>query len=276
MIKRLIFLGLLSIAVEADAINDKILNLVGQESYDLHANLINEILKDETPFILNKNINYNNLLVALKKEELINLIVNEQTEITVSFSIKDNHKKGFKILKEVLANLGYSYYFTDFIKNTNGTLVWKIRFKADSVLDPLALQTELAKFSANLTDINKIDQTKWEYSIDAKNGILNDIIRVIPNQKTPLQIPLQPYTLLLKDATELIIASNKLNSWVPKISFYDNELNALGTIEMDRVYDGIKVSVPRNSKYAKIGDRYSLFNIKRGLVITVSTIFRNN
>ena len=276
MIKRLIFLGLLSIAVEADAINDKILNLVGQESYDLHANLINEILKDETPFILNKNINYNNLLVALKKEELINLIVNEQTEITVSFSIKDNHKKGFKILKEVLANLGYSYYFTDFIKNTNGTLVWKIRFKADSVLDPLALQTELAKFSANLTDINKIDQTKWEYSIDAKNGILNDIIRVIPNQKTPLQIPLQPYTLLLKDATELIIASNKLNSWVPKISFYDNELNALGTIEMDRVYDGIKVSVPRNSKYAKISDRYSLFNIKRGLVVTVSTIFRNN
>ena len=39
---------------------------------------------------------------------------------------------------------------------------------------------------------------------------------------------------------------------------------------MDKVSDGLKVAIPKNSKYVKIGDRYTLLNLKRGLSVLVS------
>jgi hypothetical protein len=39
---------------------------------------------------------------------------------------------------------------------------------------------------------------------------------------------------------------------------------------MDRVYEGLKVTIPKNAKYVKISDRYTLLNLKRGLSILAS------
>lgn len=272
MIGRLILFGLLSLCTKADILNDKIINLVGEEKYILNTNLINEITKDTRQLILNNKINYEMLLKILKKDELINTNIGEQREVKVLFKISKSHKKGLKIIKNVLANLGYSYYFIDFIKNVNGILALQIRFKDDFIIDPLFLFEELSRFSTKIIDINKIEQQNWEYTLDVQDGMLNEALHIIPNQNTVLEVPLQPYILSLQNAIELIILSNKMNSWVPKMSFYDSELNSLGTIETDRIYEGIKVAVPKNSKYVKISDRYSLSNIKRGISITISNI----
>ncbi|MBI3873524.1 MAG: hypothetical protein HY307_00630 [Arcobacter sp.] len=209
--------------------NDKIINLIGQENYDLHNNLIRELTKDESRFVINKTLNYGTLLSTLKNEGLINLNLDEQTEITILFNITNSHKKGFKIIKDVLSNIGYSYYFTDFIKNTNGALLWQIRFKSDFMLDPHAIHSELNKFSTNILDINKLNKTSWEYTIEVKSGILKDVVNIAPNEKNILAMPLQPYVLSLNNANEMTIASSKSNNWIPKISFYDTDLNALGT-----------------------------------------------
>ena len=270
-IKKLITISLLcSLALKADLLEDKIINIISQENYDLHKNFVEEIIKDKNTFYDNKNINYSNLLRGLKEKNLLNLSLLEQTTTKVTFSILNSNKKGFKIVKDILSNIGYSYYFTDYIQNIDGNLVWRISFKSEFVLDPYTFSTELNKFKATIIDINKITNTDWEYKIDVDNGLLENLQIVLLDEKLTLPMPFEPYILSLPNAKELLIASSVSNSWVPKISFYDKELNALGTIEMNKVYDGLKVAIPKNSKYVKISDRYTLLNLKRGLSILVS------
>lgn len=263
------------LALKGDMIDEKIINLIDQENYDLHKNLIDDIINDKNSLYENKNINYKSVLKSLEEKGLLNLSLPEHTDVTILFNIVNSNKKGFKIIKDVLSNIGYSYYFTDFIKNIDGNVVWQIHFKSDFVLDPYSLNTELNKFQTSIIDIKKISKTNWEYKINVQDGILHDVKDVILDERLTLPMPLEPYILSLPNAKELLIASSNANNWIPKISFYDKELNALGTIEMDRVYEGIKVSIPKNTKYAKISDRYTLLNIKRGLSVLVSNSLKN-
>lgn len=276
LFKRFATVLLLStLALKGDLLDDKIINLIGQENYHLHKNLIDEIRNDKNSLPINKDINFHHLLKTLKEKALLNTSLSEQTEITVIFTVVNSNKKGFKILKDVLSNIGYAYYFTDFIKNVDGNLVWQIHFKSDFALDPYSLSTELSQFQTSIIDINKISTTQWEYTINLQEGILYDVKSVPLDEKLTLPMPLEPYILSLSNVKELLIVSEKGNNWIPKISFYDKELNALGTIEMDGVYEAIKVSIPKNTQYAKISDRYTLLNLKRGLSILVSNPLKN-
>lgn len=258
------------LALKGDLIDDKIINLIDQENYDLHKTLLEDISKNKNFFYPNKSINYTYLLKDLKDKGLLNLSLPEQTSVTVTFNIMNSNKKGFKIVKDILSNIGYSYYITNLIQNFNGMLVWQISFKSDFALDPYTLSAELSKFQTKITDINKISNTNWEYNIDVEKGTLDNLKIISLDEKLILPMPLEPYILSLPNAKELLIASSKANTWIPKISFYDKELTALGTIEMDKVYDGLKVAIPKNSKYVKISDRYTLLNLKRGLSVLVS------
>ncbi|MDD2697396.1 MAG: hypothetical protein PHF17_01205 [Arcobacteraceae bacterium] len=256
-------------------VDDKIANILSQEIYDSNKNLIDEVFENKSFYLQNNHINYNKLIQTLKSKSLLEFTVPEQSEVKVLFHIKNGDKKGFKILKNVLSNIGYSYYFTDFIKKDNDEIIWQIRFTSDYTFDSYNFNDELSKFQAHITDINRVTLTNWEYSIDAKNGILADLKTISLDEKISLPMPLEPYYLAIPNSKELLIASSQGNSWVPKISFYDNELNALGTIEMNKVYEGLKVLIPQNTKYIKISDRYSLLNIKRGLSVLVSNSLQN-
>jgi hypothetical protein len=271
LIKKFIIISLLSsLALKAEFIEDKVINIIGEESYILHKNLVDDLIKDKNTFFDNKNINYNSLLNNLKEKGFLNLSFPEQTDIRVTFSLLNSNKKGFKIVKDILSNIGYSYYFTDFIQNVDGNLVWRINFKSEFPLDPYTFSTELNKFKASITDINRISNTDWEYKIDAVDGILENLQVVLLDEKLTLPMPFEPYILSLPNSRELLIASSTSNNWVPKISFYDKELSALGTIELDKVHEALKVAIPKNTKYVKISDRYTLLNLKRGLSVLAS------
>jgi hypothetical protein len=264
-----------TLVLQGDLVDDKIANILSQEIYDSNKNLIDEVFENKSFYLQNNHINYNKLIQTLKSKSLLEFTVPEQSEVKVLFHIKNGDKKGFKILKNVLSNIGYSYYFTDFIKKDNDEIIWQIRFTSDYTFDSYNFNDELSKFQAHITDINRVTLTNWEYSIDAKNGILADLKTISLDEKISLPMPLEPYYLAIPNSKELLIASSQGNSWVPKISFYDNELNALGTIEMNKVYEGLKVLIPQNTKYIKISDRYSLLNIKRGLSVLVSNSLQN-
>lgn len=259
-----------TLSLQANFLEDKIINIVGQEKFEQHKTLVDEIIADKNILLNPNTINYNYLLKNLKDKGLLSTSLPEQTEIQVVFNILNSNKKGFKIVKEILSNIGYSYYFTDFIQSSDNNLLWQIHFKSDFALDPHIFSEELNKFKTTILDLNKLSQREWEYKIDAKDGTLFDVQNVTLNQELTLPMPFSPYILALPKANDLLIASSKANNWVPKISFYDQELNALGTIEMDRVYEGIKVAIPNSTRYVKISDRYTLLNLKRGLSIFAS------
>ena len=75
--------------------------------------------------------------------------------------------------------------------------------------------------------------------------------------------------LKISKAKSLQVISRNLNNWFPHIVFFDKDLMVLTVIKKDRVFKGLRVKIPENTRYVKVTDTYNLINIKRGLSIIV-------
>jgi len=265
------FLALfVSISLYGNEVHDKIINLIGKDTYELNKQLLTDSFPLDSNTQTNQKLDYMKILHTLKKESLLNLTSDDNSDITILFHISNKNKKGFKIVKDTVSNIGYSYFNTDFLRQENGNLSWKIRFKSDYILDPYLFLKELNKLSTQITDISKISQNDWEYTIDSEFGTINTNNELVNNLNFALPMPLEPYILSIKSGNELSIKSDSTNRWIPKISFYDGNINTLEIVEMESIYENLKMKIPKQTIYIKIEDKYSLKNIKRGLEVQVS------
>ena len=142
-------------------------------------------------------------------------------------------------------------------------------FKAEYMLDPVMLLKELRDNGCKILQVNNNGSNKWTYEIDFKNTELISATKIEKNEKVKFQKPLRPYMLKITDAKSLEVISRNLNHWFPHIIFFDKDLKVLNTVKKDRVYKGLTIQVPNNTRYVKITDLYNLINIKRGLSIII-------
>jgi hypothetical protein len=269
MFKKICILVLFFASLHADLLDNKIKNLIGEKKYQVHKNLLESLTKERGNFYIGENLHYTPLLQILKNEGLIELDLGSPKDVSIKFLVDKSHKKGLKILKDTLSSLGYTYYFTDYLKNVDDILQWKIRFKSEFMLDPYMLNKELIKIESRITDISKISNSEWLYKINVENSKIYDSIKIEKNEKVKLLKPLKPYLLEIDEAKEIVIISRKLNNWFPKLAFFDKELKVLAVIEKTRMYRGVKIPIPQNTRYVKVDDSFTLLNIKRGLTVIV-------
>jgi hypothetical protein len=269
MIKKIFILALFFTTLQADLLDDKIKNLIGEKKFIVHKNLLESLTQNRGNFYIRETLHYTPLLNILKSEGLIDLDFGSPKDVSIKFIIDKSHKKGLKILKDTLSTLGYTYYFTDYLKNENNILEWKIKFKSEFMLDPYIFNRELTKIESRITDITKISNYEWLYKINVENSRIYDSIKIEKNEKVKLLKPLKPYLLEIDEAKEIVIISRKLNNWFPKLAFFDKELKVLAVIEKTRMYRGVKIPIPQNTRYVKVDDSFTLLNIKRGLTVIV-------
>jgi hypothetical protein len=273
MKKIVFFFFLLSICLNANILHDKIENLLGNKSYETHQKLIDHLFKDETKFVQDEKLNYIEILSTLKQNGLLDLRYEKPQEVFIQMVMSDNPMKSLKIFNDTLKSLGYYYYFTKQInKNDGSNLVWTIKLNLEYAIDPLIFLEELKRSEIYAKDITLENNSFWKYSFDTKNGKILQAIKIDTNEKIVFDKPLDSYFLKIDEADVLKVISRKLNRWYPYIVFYDNNFEVLKTIDKSRVFKGIQSKIPETTKYIKIGDKYNLINIKRGL----SVIVQNN
>lgn len=255
--------------VNADALEDKIENIIDSQNYIKHKNLINNITKKKDLFYIGDNLRYANILDVLNENGLLALRFDSPKKVTLTFTVENNPMLAIKILKDTLGNLGYSYYFTNLISFDEKIMKWEISFKSEYMMDPYTFNKELQRSEASIIDITKISKTSWEYKINVKNAKITQAIKLEKNEKVKLLKPLKAYLLRVDNASELKVISQKLNHWFPSISFYSKDLKVLGVVKKSRIYKGVKIKLPQNTYYIKIDDAYTLLNIKRGLTVIV-------
>lgn len=270
MLKKVLFIVLLTNSLFASILMEKIENIIGEVEYTTHKNLINLLFEQEEEFIDDESINYINVINKLNENGLLKLGFDKPTTITLKFTSDYNPKKSLKIFQDTLKSLGYYYYF---IKSNSisqeGTLIWSIELKTEAAISPLILSKELQKQSCIVKEITR-DNLKWSYVIDTSFSNIIEAIQLVNNEKFKLRKPLKPYYIKVsKGAKRAYIQSRILNNWFPSISFYDEHLNVLGIIKKDKVTNSLGFRLPENTKYIKIRDLYTLINIKRGLSITI-------
>lgn len=268
MIKKILFLTILTITLKASLLDDKVSNLIGNYDYIKHKNLINYIFNNQEEYYIGQNIDYIKVIKKLQENGLLNLSLSQPKEIFIKFNTNHDPIKSLKILKDTLKSLGFYYYFTKNLVYDTENLNWEIKVKTEAAIDPLILATELFKQNCRVADIKREGDDKWEYSIDTTFSSLNNSIAMTANEKKYLRKPLKPYLIKLEEEiSKITIVSKVLNNWFPKIVFYDKNLNILKIVKEDKVYKKLVLEVPLNTKYIKIDDLYTLINIKRGLSI---------
>ncbi len=272
MIKKFLVLVFLVSFIQADKLEDKLHNLLGEEEYTQNKKLVNVLFVHRAKFYDGKDLKLIEILNVLKKNGLLKLKYNKPKNLILEFTISHDSIKSLKILNDILKSLGYYYYFTKQASyEVDGKLQWIIDLKTKAAIDPLILAKELKVQEIRVLDINKISPTHWQFEFDTKNAKISQVIKMDPNEKISFDKPLDNYFLKVKDVDTLKVISRKLNRWFPYIVFYDSHLNVLKVIKKKRVFKGIKTAIPKDCQYIKIGDLYNLINIKRGLSVVVQS-----
>lgn len=271
MFKAILLSFFLVLNLSSSVLKEKIENLIGEEEYAEHQNLVKFLFKNEDKYLNGENILYIPLIKKLEDNGLLKLGFSSPQNINLEFKASYDAIKTLKILRNTLKSLGYYYYFiTNTSYSTQGQLIWSIQLKTEAAINPLILSKELLKNSCKVVDITRVENNKWIYTIDTQNGSIFEAKNVLNNESIKLSKPLRPYFLTVdENAKSIFVKSRILNNWFPYIAFYDEDLNILGVKKQDYKTSRMNVSLPENTKYIKIKDQFSLINIKRGLSITI-------
>lgn len=250
-------------------LQEKIENILGKKEYQINKLLILNKFNKEENFYKNNKIDYIRLFEVLKNNGLLKLRYTKPEKTSIIFEVSKKDINLIKIIKDTLTSMGYLYYFIDYIIKDDNNIVWKINFKSASMLDPLIFFKELKKLDIDVVDVNKLDNYLWRYNIDLTNAILANTIIATKDEVLRLKKPHKAYILQIDEGEILDIISKRLNSWYPRVIFYDNKLNLLDIIKTNKVHKELSISIPQDTKYIVIDDIYTLLNIKRGLTVLV-------
>jgi hypothetical protein len=272
MIKKLILISLITTLSFSDILEDKVQNLLGQKSYMINKNLIKVLFKKRSYYYKNSDtLNITKIVSKLKNNGLLKLTLAQPTNIDVEFITNSKPLKSMKLINDIFKDLGFYHFYTSKINYDLQTgLVWDIRLKTQSIIDPVMLIKKLNEINCKIEDISIDENNNWQYTINMNYAKINNTIEVINTKELNLTKPMKPYYLTVQDAKNLIIHPKAGDHWYAYVVFYNSNLEILQILKNDKITKSLKVDIPSSTKYIKISDLYHLNNIKRGLNILVN------
>lgn len=270
MLKKIFFILISSVVLNASSFNDKIIDIIGFERFTINKGLIDHIFSQKQTYYINGKLNYIAVMQKLQDNGLLNISLDAPQNISITFRINNDPIKSLKIITDSLKTLGFYHYFTkNLIYDESQYLTWVISLKAEAAIDPLLLSKELFKNNCLIRDIKKEGYVNWMYELDTSNSSLSKAKLISKNERVDFRKPLKPYLLKNQNGKKLIVLSKPGNQWFPQIVFYDKHLNILNIVEKDAKSKSVRLEIPEDTNYIKIDDLYTLANIKRGLSVII-------
>ncbi len=269
MVKFLLGLLLFVQVAYASSLDKSIENILGKHSYSSQKGLISVLFKNRSDFLVGNRVDILKVLQTLKDNKLLDLRFNETKNLQLSFATIDKKPLLFvKTMKDVLNSMGYNHTLTTKSARDESGFLWRVEIKSASMIDPLLLAKELRKRGGYLTSVKRYSKENWRYNISVSRAHLK-VIPVPFNKKVSLRKPLNPYWIDVEGARALNLDSKNGNIWHPYIVFYDKDLKIIDNYTKERKSYNVSLKIPSGAKYVKIGDLYTLENIKRGLKIKI-------
>ena len=251
----------------------KIKDLVEPQIHELHQGLIGVVFKDTAYFIQNEKVNLARTIQALQDNGLLNLVYKDPISVEVVFQISNAHSLLLVVrsLQNAMGELGYSFSLIKKVKFDGETLLWSIDFQTNVGVNPVAFGSILQEKGIVITDIEREGHHKWTYSLDATDVKLDKVYELREGIRAKVAVigdeVLLQLTSDLGTYSSLYIASNFKNNWYPHVVFYDNELNILKIEKKDAITSKISMSIPTQTHYIKILDKYTKDNMKYGFTV---------
>lgn len=246
----------------------KIKDLLGANDYATHKNLITHLFSNENNFYVNNQIDYTKIMQELDKNGVLKSTGGANQTIIFSFSANKDPKKTIKNISEILKAMGQYNFITKEEIVVDNNLKWTIEIKTAAAISPLFLYPQYNNLLLVTLVIIWEGNSNWNYSLNTNNSSVYKAEDLIENKQLSLKKPLKPYMIKISGAKVINIKSVPGNIWYPSVVFYNDSLNIIGTYQENSLQKSLKLEVPKNTKYIKIDDLYTLANIKQGLNIT--------
>ena len=244
----------------------KIKSFLDANVYEANRDFINIIFDPEMDFYKNERVDAVKVVETLKENGLLNLFFKTPREIQLNFKTSGSPLFFVKLMGDALRNIGYYRYVTTASNLNSSEFTWNIKLTSEYATDPLVLQTELNRSGSNIIDIQRASATEWTYVVDMSGSFLN-LKELEDKEEIKLKRSLYAHWLNVAKIQELRIVSSRRNNWYPYIAYYDASLHLLKVIKEDERYRTLKLEIPKQAKYIKISDLYSLKNVKDALTL---------
>lgn len=250
----------------SDALMGKIKSFLDEKTFRQNREFINVIFEPQSDFYKNDRVNTLKVVQTLKENGLLKLIFDAPREFQLNFKTSGSPLFFVKIMSDTLRSIGYYRYVTIASHLNASEFSWSINVKSEYATDPLILQNELQKNGCKIVDIKKESSQEWTYNIDMRGAHLN-VEQLQSREKVQLKRSLYSHWMDVSQIEELEIRSSSRNQWYPNIAIYDHSLHLLKIIKENEIYKYMNLEMPKNAKYIKISDLYSLKNVKDELVL---------
>lgn len=272
MVVKLFFLLLLTFSSlsaqsEDNPVTEKIKTFLDPATYENNEDFIRVIFDPTSSYYKGDRVDVVKVVQTLKENGLLKLFFKSPQEFTLDFKTNGSPIFFVKIMDDVLRNIGYYRYVTSGAHLNEAEFSWSINLTSEYMTDPLILQAALQKNGCEIIDINKKSPTEWSYVIDIEHAKLN-VATLESGKKVDLKRSLYAHWFDVSRIKGLNIESSRRNHWYPYISYYDASLHLLKLLKRDKVYRHISLLMPKNAKYIKISDMYTLKNIRDGLTLS--------
>lgn len=251
---------------QEDSLIEKIQSFLDEKSFYENRAFINIIFDPKSAFYKNERLDTLKIVQTLKENGLLELFFDRPREFQLNFKTSGSPLFFVKIMSDTLRNLGYYSYITTASHLGTSEFYWSINLQSEYATDPLVLQNELAKNGCDIIDIQRESAYEWTYTIDMAQGYL-DIPKLHDAQEKHLRRSLYAHWLNVSKIKELQVKSSRRNHWYPYIAYYDASLHLLKIIRESEVHRTILLDIPKNAKYMKISDTYTLKNVKDELLL---------
>ena len=209
--------------ISADALDDKIQELIGTATYSQNKNFIDIIFANKTRFYLeNGKLNISNIVYELKNNGLLMLKFPKPMELLISFESKTSLIALSYTLNGLLSSMGYSYFMVSQASRVQGVSNIAFSLVTEHALDPIILYRELQKRGFYLQNISRKDINQWSYTIQAQSVQIFNAKPLSPNTPLILREVSGQYWLSIAQSGSLQITANP--KWTPRIICYDKNL----------------------------------------------------
>ena len=264
MVKILFFVMLFFSFSLADELDDKIRTFMSSNIYEKNRDYIKVLFSPKSSFYSKERINTIKVVQTLKENGLLNLAFSSPQELRLEFKSSGSPLFLVKLVSDSLRDIGYYRFVTESSTFDESEFTWSIVLTSENATDPTSLQRELSKKGCNIIDIKMQSLQKWSYVVDIQKGFF-DVEKLSLGNALSLKRSLYSHWVNVINVQTLMIQSPSSNEWYPYIAFYDKSLHLLELIKKDEKQRELQIEVPRNAKYMKVSDLYTLKNIKEEL-----------
>ncbi|MDX1808466.1 MAG: hypothetical protein R3331_02890 [Sulfurospirillaceae bacterium] len=267
MVKKIFLLAFIATFAFAN-LQDKIISYMGAENYAKQENLVKILFKNESNFYRQSDGSVDSLKVIkeLQDNGLLKLFYNSPIFLHIKFITDKNPLIFTRVISESLEAIGYNYFLTEEAAKSENKFTWTINLKTKRIINPILFAQELEKRGCKIEDIIKENDDHWEYKIDSQDAKLNTV-KLENDINTDLPKPIQPYWIENNNAKSIKIKTSFSDHWYPLVLFLDRGLHLISQTKINERTYGITLKVPKDCKYIRIGDIYTLDNIKHGLSV---------